>query len=194
MSEYLVNEMVLTLQGEGFNTGKAVVLIRFSGCNMNCPWCDTEHEHGEPIEIDRLMEKALKLWPACGIRPRILLTGGEPLLQVDRELLDALKDSSSEIYLETNGTLPVPRSIDWVCVSPKNEDNPCVRSGDEIKLVWPSEHLDLDFWERQDFSHFWLQPRYDREYGKNLRQCIDTCLRRPAWRLSLQTHRTAGIP
>jgi len=200
MSEYLVKEIHLTLQGEGANTGRAVVLLRFAGCNLSCPWCDTDHSPIQPgirggvySNPDELVNTVLDLWPSISDHPVVLCTGGEPLLQLDRSLIDRLKRRNVEILLETNGTKKIPRGIDWVCVSPK-DDHAVVKEGDEVKLVWPSKSLDPDLWIERDFSGFWLQPLYGIEYEKNLAECIRYCMEDPRWRLSLQTHRFTGIP
>ncbi len=200
MPDYLVKEIHLTLQGEGANTGRTVVLLRFAGCNLSCSWCDTDHSPVHPgvrggvySDPDRLADSILSLWPRNSDHPVVLCTGGEPLLQLDPPLVDRLRSRNAEILLETNGTIEVPDGIDWVCVSPKN-DRAVVTKGDEVKLVWPSESIDPDLWIKRDFRYFWLQPLYGNEYEKNLEKCIRRCIEDPRWRLGLQTHRFTGIP
>lgn len=200
MSEYCVKEIHLTLQGEGANTGRTVVLLRFAGCNLSCPWCDTDHAEGAPgpgggvySDPAELAETAVNHWPGVKQPAAVLCTGGEPLLQLDAPLIREFRKRNAEIYLETNGTIALPRGISWVCVSPK-DDEAQVTSGDEVKLVWPSESLDPDLWAGRDFTHFWLQPLFDEKYEDNLRTCVQKCMEDPRWRLGLQTHRYLGIP
>ncbi len=199
MSEYLVKEIVPTLQGEGANTGMAVVLLRFSGCNLRCPWCDTEHQGapgmlgGTYRSTEELVQAAADSWKAADVPPSVLCTGGEPLLQLDEALIREFRRRGIRIFLETNGTIPVPPGTDWVCVSPK-DDGAMVTSGDEVKLIWPSAELTPKLWEERSFTHRWIQPRYDGSYDENLRLSVEMCLSNPRWRLSLQTHRYAGIP
>lgn len=200
MPEYIVKEMHLTLQGEGANTGRTVVLLRFAGCNLSCSWCDTDHSPVQPgirggvySNPEELVNTVLSLWPGINDHPVVLCTGGEPLLQLDQPLVDNLRSRKVEILLETNGTKDVPKGIDWVCVSPK-DDHAAVTEGDEVKLVWPSKTLDPDLWIKRDFSRFWLQPLFGKDYEENLKTCIRMCMEDPRWRLGLQTHRFTGIP
>lgn len=140
---YRIKEMVYTLQGEGANTGEAVVLCRFEGCNLRCSFCDTNYSGidgtggGEFSSADDLVDALRSCWGGEGISPRVLLTGGEPLLQVDRGLVEALHARKFLIMLETNGTLLPPAGIDWICVSPKGGADPVLRKGNELKLVHP---------------------------------------------------------
>ena len=195
---YSIHEIRHTLQGEGANTGKAVILVRFSGCNLSCPYCDTEHEgtfgeRGGVYSSEELAAEVKGLWPPGREGPLVLCTGGEPLLQLDKTLVRRFSEEGMTILLETNGTVMPPGGIHWVCVSPK-DNAAVVRSGDEVKIVWPSETVTPELWETMPFRHRWLQPRYDRNYRHNLSECIRYCMENPAWRLGLQTHRYLGIP
>lgn len=198
MSDYRVKEMHLTLQGEGANTGMAVVLLRFAGCNLSCSWCDTDHtgtdgfKGGVYHDSRELADQVLSMWRGTGSNPSVLCTGGEPLLQMDSSLLREFTRRNTSVYLETNGTICLPEGIHWVCVSPKDE-KAVVTSGDEVKLVWPSGHLDPDRWAAEDFRHFLLQPLFNDDYAGNLEACIEYCKKNPRWRLSLQTQRYAGF-
>ncbi len=190
--------MQLTLQGEGINTGLAVVLVRFSGCNLSCDFCDTDFtgvdgtSGGVYISPTQLADKIQTLWPSDNVFPNVLFTGGEPLLQLNQPLLQELKKRSFNILVETNGTIKAPELIDWICVSPKS-DLAVQKSGDEIKIVWPQDNISLESFEEQNFSYFWLQPKFDKNYLFNLKTCINYCLFHPKWRLSIQTHRVIGI-
>lgn len=216
---YHVKELFLTLQGEGAQSGRVAVFCRFSGCNLwsgreedrsaaACPFCDTDFRGtnglGGGIFADAdlvsaahaLAERVRRTWEqgaGSGGKPFVVLTGGEPLLQVDAPLIDALKQQGFELGLETNGTLPVPAGIDWVCVSPK-AGNPLVqRAGDEIKLVYPQPGLNPETLERLDFKHFVLQPMDGPEAAANTAAAIEFCLNHPRWRLGLQMHKRLGM-
>ncbi len=190
--------MQLTLQGEGINTGLAVVLVRFSGCNLSCDFCDTDFTGvdgtggGVYISPTQLADKIQTLWPSDNVFPNVLFTGGEPLLQLNQPLLKELKKRYFNILVETNGTIKSPGLIDWLCVSPKS-DSAVQKSGDEIKIVWPQDSISLESFEELEFSYFWLQPKFDMNYLLNLQTCINYCLLHPKWRLSIQTHRVIGI-
>lgn len=212
---YAVNEMYFTLQGEGAQSGRPAVFLRFSGCNLwsgresdrataVCKFCDTAfvgtsgQGGGKFPTALALAEAASGLWPDSSrrARPYIVCTGGEPLLQLDSELIVALQRLGFEVAVETNGTLPAPAELDWVCVSPKGASKIVQTSGDELKLVYPQvepeaqpEHF-ADF----DFDYFFLQPLDDSNRQENTEAAIDYCRRNPQWRLSLQTHKVIGIP
>ncbi len=198
--EYLVKEIILTLQGEGAQAGTAVVLLRFSGCNLNCDFCDTDFtgtdgDGGGTFKNPAALADAVqKKWIDTQSSVNVLCTGGEPLLQLDLPLLKEFHSRGFKVLLETNGTLPCPAQIDWVCVSPKSGQMPNQILGDEIKIVWPQENIDPKAFEQLDFTHFWIQPKHDLNYRANLRKAVDYCLVNPKWRLSLQTHRFIGIP
>jgi 7-carboxy-7-deazaguanine synthase (Cx14CxxC type) len=193
--------------------GRPAVFCRFAGCNLwsgreqdraeaTCNFCDTDFigtdgpgggKFAKPEDLARACRVA---WRGnSGTLPFVVLTGGEPMLQADESLIAALHAAGFEIAIETNGTLPVPRSIDWICVSPKAGAALVQRSGDELKLVYPQEALDPRQLEALDFAHFLLQPMDEgpRTAG-NLRAAIDYCHAHPKWRLSLQTHKLLGLP
>ncbi len=210
---YAVKEIYYTLQGEGMQTGRAAVFCRFAGCNLwsgreadraaaTCNFCDTDFV-GTDGPGGGKFAGARDLAPACraawrgnsGTPPYVVLTGGEPMLQVDEKLIAALHAQGFEIAIETNGTLPVPRAIDWICVSPKGAALLKQRSGDELKLVYPQETLDPRTFEDLDFAHFLLQPMDDGgKTAGNLRAAIAYCQAHPRWRLGLQTHKLLGLP
>jgi 7-carboxy-7-deazaguanine synthase len=197
---YRVKEIFYTLQGEGANSGKAVVLCRFEGCNLNCDFCDTDYlgiegaGGGEFDSTDALAEAVCSEWPREDIGPRVLCTGGEPLLQLDSKLTAAFHRKGIEVLLETNGTLEPPDGIDWICVSPKEGREPVIRKGDELKLAFPQAGVDPAVYLSLDFDHFFLQPIWGLELESNLRSAIEYCLKNPEWALSLQIHKYIGVP
>ncbi len=207
---YAVKEMFLTLQGEGVNAGRRAVFVRFAGCNLwsgreqdrsaaICRFCDTDFVGtdglggGKFADAAALVAAVASFWGA-GERERfVVLTGGEPMLQIDDGLVDALHAAGFRIAIETNGTLPVHPGIDWVCVSPKAGSNVVQRSGDELKLVWPQAGSDIDAIERWDFAHRLLQPMDDARGAANVEAAVAVVMERPHWRLSLQTHKYLGL-
>jgi 7-carboxy-7-deazaguanine synthase (Cx14CxxC type) len=210
---YAVKEIYYTLQGEGAQTGRPAVFCRFAGCNLwsgreedraeaTCRFCDTGFVGtdgpggGKFPTPESLAGACRERWRGnSGTPAYVVLTGGEPMLQVDEPLIDALHKVGFEIAIETNGTLPVPRTIDWICVSPKAGAPLTQRSGDELKLVYPQDAIDPAQVENLDFSHFLLQPMDEGQKTEaNLRAAIDYCLVHPKWRLSLQTHKLLGLP
>jgi len=210
---YAVKEIYYTLQGEGAQAGRPAVFCRFAGCNLwsgreedraaaTCNFCDTDFVGtdgpggGKFADANELAKACRATWHGnSGTPPFVVLTGGEPMLQVDGALIAALHDAGFEIAIETNGTLPVPRSIDWICVSPKGGAPLAQRSGDELKLVYPQSTLDPRVLETLDFRHFLLQPMdAGADSPANLRSAIDYCLAHPKWRLSVQTHKLLGLP
>ena len=209
---YAVKEIYYTLQGEGMQTGRASVFCRFAGCNLwsgreadragaVCNFCDTDFVGkdgpggGKFADAASLARAARAAWRGnSGTRPYIVLTGGEPMLQVDEALIAALHAEGFEIAIETNGTLPVPRAIDWICVSPKGGAPLNQRSGDELKLVYPQEALDPRSFEGLDFAHFLLQPMdQGPKTAGNLRAAIAYAQAHPKWRVSVQTHKLLGL-
>ena len=208
---YAVKEIYYTLQGEGANTGRPAVLLRFAGCNLwsgreedrltaTCQFCDTDFFgtdgiNGGKYESEEVLAAAVSdQWPASGPTARfVVCTGGEPLLQLDRPLIDRLHDRGFEIAVETNGTLAAPSGLDWVCVSPKAGTLIRQRSGDELKLVYPQEGLDPEEVKRLDFTWFFLQPKDGPERIHNTELATRYCLANPPWRLSLQTHKLLGL-
>ena len=205
---YAVKEIFLTLQGEGMQAGRRAVFIRLAGCNLwtgreddrstaICRFCDTnfvgmDGDHGGRYPAAALADQALSLWAGEG-RPFAVITGGEPMLQLDEELLDALHDRGFTIAVESNGTIAAPRGIDWLCISPKAGSQVVQRSGQEVKVVWPQRELDMDEIARWNFEHFLVQPMDGLELAANQQATIDFVLANPAWRLSLQTHKLTGL-
>ena len=211
---YQVKEIFYTLQGEGANAGKPAVFCRFAGCNLwsgreqdrataICQFCDTDFVGtdgtlgGRFDSAQALATQIAALWPASDSAHRfVVLTGGEPLLQVDTALIEALHAQGFKIAVETNGSLAAPAGIDWICVSPKAGAPWVQRQGQELKLVWPQTGFALDGLQAmQDlpFENHYLQPMDNILRAKNTEICIDLCLQNPAWKLSLQTHKMTGI-
>ena len=208
---YQVKEIFYTLQGEGSNAGRPAVFCRFAGCNLwsgreqdramaVCRFCDTDFVGtdgtlgGKFKNADALADQIQAQWPAGDRAHRfVVMTGGEPLLQVDAALIEALHARGFQIAVETNGTITAPPGIDWICVSPKAGAPWAQREGHELKLVWPQPAFDLDELEAAAFTHRYLQPMDSPDRQRNTEACIELCLQRPAWRLSLQTHKITGI-
>jgi 7-carboxy-7-deazaguanine synthase (Cx14CxxC type) len=206
---YSVREIYYTLQGEGAQTGRAAVFMRFAGCNLwtglerdrhkaVCRFCDTEFVGtdgpggGKFATPDALAEAVAAKWPRGG-RPYVVCTGGEPLLQLDTPLIDALHAKGFEIGIETNGTLLPPPGIDWICVSPKANAEFNLKRGNELKLVYPQVGAAPEQYATLPFDHFFLQPMDSADREANTRAATEYCLAHPQWRLSLQTHKLIGI-
>jgi 7-carboxy-7-deazaguanine synthase (Cx14CxxC type) len=207
---YAVKEMFLTLQGEGARAGRRAVFLRFAGCNLwsgreqdrasaVCQFCDTDfvgtdgEGGGKFTDAKALIMAVEALWGMGKDLRYIVLTGGEPMLQVDDALVDSLHGAGFEIAIETNGTLAVHPGIDWVCVSPKAGSDVVQRAGDELKLVWPQAGSDTQAMEGWAFTHHLLQPMDNASTMENTRACVDFILANPKWRLSLQTHKALGL-
>jgi len=207
---YAVKEVFLTLQGEGANAGARAVFVRFAGCNLwtgreadrasaVCKFCDTDFVGmdgtggGRFADADALADAVAAEWGEGADQRFVVLTGGEPMLQVDAALVDALHACGFRIAIETNGTLPVESGIDWVCVSPKAGSIVVQTRGDELKLVWPQPGSDVDAIEAWDFANFLIQPMDDVRGDANVRAAIDFAMARPKWRLTLQTHKMLGL-
>jgi len=208
---YRVKEIFYTLQGEGANAGTAAVFCRFAGCNLwsgreadrsaaACRFCDTDFVGtdgpggGSFASAAALAQAIDAAWPAEARRGRfVVCTGGEPLLQLDAALLEALRARAFRIAVETNGTRPVPPGVDWVCVSPKADAPLALERGDELKLVFPQPGADPERYERLHFTHFFLQPMDGPARERNTAAAVAHCLAHPRWRLSLQTHKFLGI-
>jgi 7-carboxy-7-deazaguanine synthase len=209
---YSVKEIFYTLQGEGRQTGRPAVFCRFAGCNLwsgreedrdaaVCQFCDTDFVGtdgsggGRFHSAKELAQAVAGSWAgACTTAARfVVCTGGEPLLQLDSTLVEALHDESFEVAIETNGTQLPPSGIDWICVSPKARAELVLKSGDELKLVFPQLGAEPERFEHLAFSHFLLQPMDGPDRDRNTQLAIEYCLKRPQWRLSLQTHKFLGI-
>ncbi len=209
---YKVKEIYFTLQGEGAQTGRAAVFCRFTGCNLwsgreedrakaVCDFCDTDFvgtdgPGGGRFETPQKLADAVShCWPGAPDDSRLVVcTGGEPLLQLDDALVSALHDRGFEVAVETNGTQPAPRGLDWVCVSPKADASLTLTAGNELKLVYPQPQALPEKFEDLDFEHFFLQPMDGPQAQTNTRAAIEYCKQHPRWRLSLQTHKLLGIP
>jgi 7-carboxy-7-deazaguanine synthase len=209
---YSVKEIFYTLQGEGANTGRPAVFCRFAGCNLwtgreedrgdaVCQFCDTDFVGldgaggGRFSSPDDLAGAIAGTWPPdISQRRFVVCTGGEPLLQLDPALLEALHRHGFEVAVETNGTQPLIPGIDWVCVSPKAGAGLIARAGDELKLVFPQPGADPSQFEHLNFTHFYLQPMDGAQREDNTAAALRYCLAHPRWRLSLQTHKLLGIP
>ena len=208
---YSVKEMYYTLQGEGAQTGRAAVFCRFAGCNLwsgreadramaICKFCDTDFAGtngpggGRFPSADALAAAIEEKWPASNSGKRfVVCTGGEPLLQLDAELVDALHKRSFEVAVETNGTIPAPAGLDWICVSPKAGAELKQLSGNELKLIFPQPGVEPSQFESFSFRHFFLQPMDGPQRDANTQAALRYCLDHPGWRLSLQTHKLLGI-
>ncbi|HEX8443868.1 MAG TPA: 7-carboxy-7-deazaguanine synthase [Allosphingosinicella sp.] len=207
---YAVKEIFLTLQGEGAQAGRRAVFLRFSGCNLwsgreqdradaACTFCDTDfvgmdgEGGGRFRDASALADAAARTWGE-GEGPLIVITGGEPLLQLDSALIEALHTRGFAIAVESNGTLPAPQGIDWLCVSPKAGTQIVQRSGDELKLVWPQAGINPAELADWDFRHHLIQPRDEVDRAAALQAAIAFVMANPRWRLSLQTHKLLGLP
>jgi 7-carboxy-7-deazaguanine synthase (Cx14CxxC type) len=205
---YAVKEMFLTLQGEGAQSGRRAVFIRMAGCNLwsgrerdradaDCTFCDTEFVGTDGVNGGRytaaaLADRASDLWGE-GERRLAVVTGGEPLLQLDGALIAALHARGFEVAVETNGTIAAPDGLDWICVSPKAGTEIRQRSGNELKLVWPQQGIDPAELRGWRFDHFLIQPKDGADRADSLAAAIDFVMRNPEWRLSLQTHKIVGL-
>jgi 7-carboxy-7-deazaguanine synthase len=209
---YAVKEIFYTLQGEGFHAGRAAVFCRFAGCNLwsgqeedrataICNFCDTDFVGtdgpggGKFVSASELADAVRRAWPSTSAgRPFVVCTGGEPLLQMDTALVEALHRAGFEIAIETNGTRLPPERIDWICVSPKAGSELLLRRGDELKLIYPQEGADPQQFEHLNFRYLFLQPMDGPQRERNTQLAIEYCLQHPKWRLSLQRHKIWGIP
>lgn len=210
---YAVKEIFYSLQGEGAHAGRPAIFCRFTGCNLwsgqekhradaVCQFCDTDFVGtdgdggGSFTNAVALAKAVVSYWPESItdiIHPYVICTGGEPLLQLDKDLIEAFHNEGVELAIETNGTLPVPEGVDWVCVSPKSGSTVVVEKGDEIKLVYPQEgHQPSDF-VHLNFEHFFLQPMFDEDENEHIKETIEYCLTHPRWSLSLQSHKLLGL-
>lgn len=206
---YRIKEIYFTQQGEGKNTGRDFVFVRFSGCNLwsgkeknresaICKFCDTDFYdvngiNGGIYEAKELVKMIKSLWVADTSPISVVLTGGEPLLQLDDELVIELKKEAIYIAVETNGTLKAPEGIDWICMSPKAGTEIKLKAGSEIKVVYPQKNLEPEEFSDLDFKNFFIQPMDSQELEANVAKSIKFCMDNPKWRLSLQTHKILGI-
>lgn len=210
---YAVKEIFYTLQGEGAQTGRPAVFCRFAGCNLwsgreqdrskaVCRFCDTDFVGtngtggGRFDNAEALAKTIADLWPTHNgmARPYVVCTGGEPLLQLNAELVEALHEEGLEVAVETNGTREAPAGLDWICVSPKADTDIVLQSGNELKLVFPQIEARPERFQHLAFDHFFLQPMDGADREAYTRAAIDYCKANPQWRLSLQIHKVLGIP
>jgi len=206
---YKIKEIFLTLQGEGAMTGRVAIFCRFSGCNLwsgreedrskaICKFCDTDFwgmdgTFGGIYTKNELAKFVNELWPIEKNNKYIVCTGGEPLLQLDYELVDAFQSFGFEVAIETNGTIEAPKNINWICVSPKANTEILQRKGNEIKIVFPQIGINPTDYEQLNFEHFYIQPMDNEKKNENIRKSIDFCLANPKWKLSVQSHKIIGI-
>jgi 7-carboxy-7-deazaguanine synthase (Cx14CxxC type) len=206
---YSVKELFFTLQGEGAQAGRAAVFCRFAGCNLwtgreqdrasaVCTFCDTDFVGtdgvggGKFATADELADAIARQWPSGG-NPYVVCTGGEPLLQLDAPLIDALHARGFEVAVETNGTQPAPPGLDWICVSPKADAPLVLTSGHELKLVYPQPLAMPERFAHLDFQNFFLQPMDSVLKREHTKAAVDYCMAHPQWRLSVQMHKVVGI-
>ncbi len=206
---YTVKEIFHTLQGEGFNAGKPAIFCRFTGCNLwngketdrlnaICSFCDTDFNgvdglNGGKYSLKELIKIICSLWPKNKKHKFIVFTGGEPLLQLNKVLIKSLKKEGFIIAVETNGTIPAPQQIDWICVSPKVKSKLLVTKGNELKIVYPQNNINLKKYENLKFEHFYLQPLYNNNFEENNKKVVEYILKNPFWKLSIQSHKYLGI-
>jgi 7-carboxy-7-deazaguanine synthase len=210
--KYAVKEIYYTLQGEGAHSGRAAVFLRFAGCNLwsglekdrsiaICQFCDTDFwgtdgENGGKYTAEALADKVIEIWyqnTKSIHKPYVVCTGGEPLLQLNTLLINTLHSNNIEIAIETNGTIEVPKGVDWICMSPKANTEIIVAKGNELKLVFPQLDAEPDKYTHLDFDNFYLQPMDNENQLKNIQACIAYCSANPQWKLSLQTHKLVGL-
>jgi len=208
---YSIKEMFYTLQGEGAQAGRAAVFCRFSGCNLwsgreadrasaECQFCDTDFvgvdgvnggKFESPHDLAALIST---LWPSGEIDRRyVVCTGGEPLLQLDEPLIEALHDRGFQVAIETNGTLPIPRGVDWICVSPKGHTSIVAKRGHELKLVYPQAGVDPKSFQNWEFDHFFIQPMDGPLIDEHVQLAIEYCQQNPIWRFGAQMHKMVGL-
>ncbi|MDP6168881.1 MAG: 7-carboxy-7-deazaguanine synthase [Candidatus Marinimicrobia bacterium] len=208
---YKVKEIYYTLQGEGFHTGRPSIFIRFTGCNLwtglekdrdaaICNWCDTDFvgtngSNGGKYSAIEIKKIILDLWPKNQTStPYVVCTGGEPLLQIDDDLVHIIHDAGFEIGLETNGTLMPPEGVDWICVSPKANTDLALIKGHELKVVYPQCGINPRVYENLNFEHFFIQPMDGDDQETTIKKSEEFVMKHPMWKLSLQTHKIMGIP
>ena len=208
---YAVKEAFLTLQGEGAQSGSRAVFLRFAGCNLwsgreqdraaaQCNFCDTDFVGtdgpggGKFTQAEEVAGHVEKLWGEGRDQRLVVVTGGEPMLQLDPGLVEALHSRGFRVAVESNGTLPATEGIDWLCISPKAGTDVVQREGDELKLVWPQPGIDPAELESWDFAHFLVQPMDSTDSEASLEAAIELVMQRPKWRLSLQAHKVIGLP
>ena len=207
---YTIKEIYFTQQGEGYHTGRPAVFLRFTGCNLwtgfeidresaICYWCDTDFvgmdgPYGGKYSAAQIADTVQRMWPENEKKPYLVCTGGEPLLQMDDEFISTVHRSDFEIGIETNGTKIPPEGIDWICVSPKANAEFILKKGHELKIVFPQSGINPRQYQDLDFDHFFIQPMDGPNQGENIEKSKEFVVKNPKWKLSLQTHKTLGIP
>ena len=208
---YAVKECFLTLQGEGVQSGSRAVFLRFAGCNLwsgreqdrataQCNFCDTDfvgtdgEGGGKFADPDGLADRVAAIWGEQAGARLVVITGGEPMLQLDSQVIEALHARGFRVAVESNGTLPAVDGIDWLCISPKAGTDVVQRSGNELKLVWPQAGIDPEQLEQWQFDHFLVQPMDCEQRQEAMDEAIGLAMNRPKWRLSLQAHKVVGLP
>ena len=209
---YSVKEIFYTIQGEGAQSGRAAVFCRFAGCNLwsgreadrlsaDCQFCDTDFvgtdgvNGGKFVSPEALVDRVESKWPSPNrVRRYVVCTGGEPLLQLDHNLIREFHNRGFEVAVETNGTIPVPKGVDWVCVSPKGAVPVQVKQGNELKLVYPQTGNDPAQFLSWNFDHYFIQPKDGPDIVLNTELSIQFCKENPSWRLGLQIHKMIGVP
>lgn len=199
---YSIKEIFYSLQGEGFHSGRPAIFCRFTGCNLLCSFCDTDFngnngtDGGVYENAEDVVKTISSLWPSKNIKPFVVCTGGEPLLQLDFSLISEMHEAEYEIAIETNGTINAPQGIDWIAVSPKPNAPLVQQSGNEIKVLFPVEGLEPSQYERLDFNHFFIQPVDTKCEDQNIinqKLAMKYCQGNPQWRFSCQLHKVLGI-
>lgn len=207
---YKIKEMYYTLQGEGGQSGRPAVFLRFSGCNLwsgreedrhkaICQFCDTNFwgtdgkNGGKYATAEEVVRQATALYPDGFSKKYVVCTGGEPMLQLDQPLVDTFHQYGFEVGIETNGTIKIDLPLDWICVSPKENTEIVQRTGDELKIVYPQGGMNPKDWEDLEFTHYYISPMDDDHTEENIQTCIAYCLKNPVWNLSLQTHKIIRI-
>lgn len=209
---FYIKELFYTLQGEGVQTGRPAVFCRFSGCNLwsgkekdrataKCQFCDTDFLNADFGILDseeQLVANILQTFPQNNYihpnyKPYVVFTGGEPSLQLNQVIINLLHKYHIEIAIETNGTIHLPKHIDWITVSPKEGNELVTTSGNELKLVWPQQNCDPEKYLTLEFDNFILQPKDDKNLRNNIQICIEYCMKHPYWKLGLQSHKWIGI-
>jgi 7-carboxy-7-deazaguanine synthase len=212
VKKYTVKEVYYTMQGEGAMSGRPSVFCRFSGCNLwtgrekdreaaICNFCDTDFVgtdglNGGTYSAEELAYLVVQCWPNQSVMGNayVVCTGGEPLLQLDKELVESFHSKGMEVGIETNGTIPCTLELDWICVSPKSNSHCVLRKGNELKLIFPQQGLSPNEFLSWDFDHFYLQPMDGPDLEENVQKSIAYCLDHPNWKLSLQIHKLIGLP
>ena len=188
---YRINDIFYSLQGEGIHTGEPAVFVRFSGCNLKCPWCDTDFSSATEMTAEEIVERGCRLWKGDN-NLFVIFTGGEPSLQVDATLIDAFHKKNAFIAIETNGTCELPNGIDWITCSPKPKTRLKLSRANEVKVVFDGS-TNPELWRKEIEAPHWLLQPLDKDHKNNVEQVLDYILAHPTWRLSVQLHKMLNI-